>query len=93
MKHIAQPFPPSIRPQRKQTVIITAETVLRAILRTFNGHPARLLSIPGSRRIRAAVKHLSGSVVPALSSIIEAVVSALWLLFLIFGLNIFAALV
>lgn len=89
MKHIAQPFPPAIRPQHRQTVIITAETALRAILRTFNGHPA----IPGSRRIRAAVKRLSGSIVPALSSIAEAVVSALWLLFLIFGLNIFAALV
>lgn len=93
MKHIAQPFPPSIRPQHRQTVIIAAETVLHAILRTFNGHPARLLSVPGSRKIRAAAKRLSGSIVPALLSIGEAVVSALWLLFLIFGLNIFAALV
>jgi len=93
MKHIAQPFSPAIRPQRKQAVIITAETVLRAILRTFNGHPARLLSIPGSRRIHVAAKRLSSSIIPALSSIAEAIVSALWLLFLLFGLNIFAALV
>ena len=93
MKHIAQPFSPVFKPQPRQTDIFSAERLMQAFLHTLNGKPARMLSFSGSQRIRAAAKRLSRSIAPALSFIGEAVLSALWLLFLIFGLNIFAALV
>ena len=72
-----------------------AHAVLRSVLYSFNGHPAHLLLVPFAVRyqLRAAVHRLYHVIRPVFHAIVEGAVGALWLLLLIFGLNLFATLV
>ena len=96
MKPIAQRPCAILRPRRPVSIAtMRIYAILHAIRYSFNGHPARLLLVPFAVRyqLRAAVQRLYHAIRPRFRAIAEGVAGALWLLLLIFGLNLFAALV
>jgi len=90
MKHIAAPFYAASGKRQHKTVILSGSLVLRAILYSLTCRPARVLCF---RMPSFSLRHLIRAIYPKLRLIAEGAACALWLLFLIFGLNFFAALV
>ena len=90
MKHIAAPFYAVSSTRQHKTVILSGSLLLRALLYSLTCRPARVL---GFRMPPVSLRRLFCAIYPKLRLIAEGAACMLWLLFLVFGLNLFAALV